>query len=96
MLRRRLTPADAMVALSWLDLTIAEPTWLSPHRSDAQRVLLIRPIAHERRSLAVTIKWVPARRARSGDDEFWIAAVMCPGQARLRRLQRTGRLRAVG
>lgn len=95
MLRRGISSADALVAISWLEHVVAQPEVGGIDPRDPQRALVVASIPGEPRDLAVALKWVPPSTTLSGTHEFWITTALCLGRAKLRRYQRVGRLRAL-
>ncbi len=90
--QRALHPADALVAISWVEHVAIAPHLGGLDPRDPRRALVVATIPGDGRDLALAVKLVPAAASGSGRDEFWITTALCLGRLRVARYRRLGRL----
>lgn len=83
---------DALFVLKHVGAVVRHPIFWGVDPGDANRVLLVERVEKERH-LCIVLKFLPAAKAATLEDEIWVTTGYPVGEESLRRMLRGGRLR---
>jgi hypothetical protein len=94
-MKQRKIASDAQIAADRVHEAFADLRFLKAPQKLAEKFELIGYVGSAQRWLVIAIKFVPAARAKTGVDEWWISTAYPIGEERLRRLQSSGKLASI-